>query len=589
MRPADLFALAVASAMTCVPPQPPLEPDRPPPTEAWLDQDELARAGIAIAIAAEHDVNDVLVTPGRVAFDEDRVSHVFSPVSGQVRSIDGELGAPVARGHTLAVIASPDLGQATADLRKAQAALVAVQHAYDRQRQLWQSRATTLVELEQAKDDWRSAQAEHSRAAQKVALFHAGSAVSQTFDLKSPLDGEVLARVVNPGLQVQGIYSGGTSPELFTVGDLEEVWVFSAVHQADFARVRVGAHAEVALVSGDRPFVGFVDWISGALDPQTRTATIRCVIRNRGAELKPEMYGTVTVSATPVRALAIPRESIVRLGGTPSSSSTAVSPPTRVQRFERPSRTADEDVAGDFVPVTHGVELGDHVVTQGMVALSAKMGGGAARIVGMRTISRADAMRASVAGAKAVSVRSSAEVLFQAGGQRVLPAAVQTVVRGAVAREASRILGAKGLGHAVLEAGATTTSAGMVEVGAARAVASQAARAAGRQVLRAVSAAAAAGAVIDGGWALVQAVARVRKGAMTRREAAVHVAREATTGAAATAAGTAAAALLVGLTGGVAAPAIFVVGAAASLGTKAGLDAWLAARARGQIRAVRVA
>jgi hypothetical protein len=42
------------------------------------------------------------------------------------------------------------------------------------------------------------------------------------------------------------------------------------------------------------------------------------------------------------------------------------------------------------------------------------------------------------------------------------------------------------------------------------------------------------------------------------------------------------------LTGGVAGPAVFVAGAAASLGAKAGLDAWLAVRERGEIRAVRV-
>jgi hypothetical protein len=100
-----------------------------------------------------------------------------------------------------------------------------------------------------------------------------------------------------------------------------------------------------------------------------------------------------------------------------------------------------------------------------------------------------------------------------------------------------------------------------------------------------VGAAAGAGALIDGGWALVQVVGRVKRGVMTRRQAVGHVAREASTGAAATAAGTAAAVLVVALTGGIGAPAVFLVGAAASLGAKAGLDAWLAARARGAIHA----
>jgi len=84
----------------------------------------------------------------------------------------------------------------------------------------------------------------------------------------------------------------------------------------------------------------------------------------------------------------------------------------------------------------------------------------------------------------------------------------------------------------------------------------------------------------------VQAVARVRSGSMSQRDAVVHVAQEAGTGAAATAAGAATAALLVAMTGGVAAPAVFMVAAAATLGAKMGLDALLRTRAAGAIRAV---
>jgi hypothetical protein len=76
----------------------------------------------------------------------------------------------------------------------------------------------------------------------------------------------------------------------------------------------------------------------------------------------------------------------------------------------------------------------------------------------------------------------------------------------------------------------------------------------------------------------------VRDGSLTRRQATGHVVREVCTGAAATAAGAGAAALLVAVTGGVAAPALFVVGATASIGVKAGLDGWWASR-HGSIRA----
>jgi hypothetical protein len=197
-------------------------------------------------------------------------------------------------------------------------------------------------------------------------------------------------------------------------------------------------------------------------------------------------------------------------------------------------------------------------------------------------VSRIDALRGAVAGSAGTSLHQAAQALFEAGGRRVLPVVVQRAVRTTVEREASRLLSGVGMLRQSAAAAGRVLDAGAV---GARTTAVQSARAAGRQILRSVGTAAAAGALVDGGWATVQAVTRVRAGSMSQREAVAHVAQEAGTGAAATAAGTAAAALLVAVTGGVGAPAVFVVAAAASLGAKVGLDALLRARASGAIRA----
>lgn len=177
--------------------------------------------------------------------------------------------------------------------------------------------------------------------------------------------------------------------------------------------------------------------------------------------------------------------------------------------------------------------------------------------------SRLDALRGAIAGSRAVAIGAAARALFDAGGRRVLPPTLQRAVRGAVEREASLALSAIGV------------AARAIEKSPAPMMAVRGARAASRQLVRGVAGAAAAGAVLDGGWALFKSMRQVRAGTMTRQQAASHVAREAGSGAVATAAGTAAAALLIAVTGGIATPAVFAVAAAASIGAKAGLDAWL--------------
>jgi len=194
-------------------------------------------------------------------------------------------------------------------------------------------------------------------------------------------------------------------------------------------------------------------------------------------------------------------------------------------------------------------------------------------------IHRVDAVRGAVAGSGGASVRAAATALFDAGGNKVLPVVVQRAVRSTVERQASRLLTGAGLLEQASAAGR------LMEGNTARTVVLHGARAAGRQVFRTIGAAAAVGALVDGGFATMQAMRGVRAGSMTQKEAVVHVAQEAGTGALATAAGTATAALLVAMTGGIAAPALFAVAAVVSMGAKMGLDGWLRTRAAGAIRA----
>lgn len=203
----------------------------------------------------------------------------------------------------------------------------------------------------------------------------------------------------------------------------------------------------------------------------------------------------------------------------------------------------------------------------------------------MKRISQRDALRALVSGAEAVAIRGAAHVLFEAGGRKLLPVAAQRALRATLEREAARLMmGASGLlkeGAGVAKSAANVLEAkggASAAVTAAKAAAAPTARIAAQEVMRGIGRAAGAGALIDGAWGTAEAIYRVRKRTMTPREAVVHVAKEASTGAAATAAGAAAAAAVVTVTGGLAVPAVFVVGAAASIATKLGLNAWIERR-----------
>jgi cobalt-zinc-cadmium efflux system membrane fusion protein len=346
-----------------------------PSGEVALSLDEIRQNSIVVEPTSNQEIDDTLVTSGRVAFEDIKVGHVFSPVTGRVARIDVELGAHVKAGQPLAVIQSPDISQASSDVAKADADLIAAEHGMQREKDLLAKWATSQKDYEAAEDAYRQARAEKQRAAQKAFLLRTGvDNVTQGYSLVSPLDGEVLARNLSVGTEVQGQYSGGTQ-ELFTVGELNEVWVLADVYEIDVARVQTGAKCVVRTVAyRDRTFEGKVDWVAGMLDPTTRTAKVRCTFANVERLLKPDMYATATISVASRNALALPKTAILHLG-----SQTVVfldhgpGGPDGKHDFERVPVAVDEALGGRWLPVLHGLNPGDNVVTSGAEALESKI------------------------------------------------------------------------------------------------------------------------------------------------------------------------------------------------------------------------
>lgn len=172
-----------------------------------------------------------------------------------------------------------------------------------------------------------------------------------------------------------------------------------------------------------------------------------------------------------------------------------------------------------------------------------------------------ESLRASVAGEAAVKAATAALAIFRRGGHRALGEGGRAVVRDAAERMAKA---------AAIPALAAAEAAPAL---AAKGVAIASARVALREIARGTGRAAGIGFVLDAGLATVTAVRSVRAGTMDTKAAARHVALEGATGAVATGAGVLLGAGLVALTGGIAAPVVFAVGALGSTGVKRVLTA----------------
>jgi len=281
----------------------------------------------------------------------------------------------VKKGDVLAILSSPEIGRVEAELTEAKADLAMTTQDAQRQRELFAAHAASQRDLEKAEDARAQAKAEYDRARLKAQLLTSSDAdvASQRYTLRASIDGEVVARAVSPGLEVAGAYDGGAATELFTLGRTDPIWVVADVYEVDLDRVHLGTKMSVQVVARpNETNACTVDWISGALDPASHTAKVRCTLPNADGALRPEMYATVALSVDPHRALAVPRSSIVRLGDQTFAFVEAGEENGNV-RFVRMPVTADEEASGPWVPVTQGVEQGMTIVGAGAVLLSGMM------------------------------------------------------------------------------------------------------------------------------------------------------------------------------------------------------------------------
>ena len=346
---------------------------QPPSGEVWVTDQQVTDGHIAIQPIGVHAVGNDVVTSGKVTFDDLRVAHIYSPVTGRVSRILADPGQRLKKGAALAAIQSPDVGNAFADLGKAEAELTAAQHDFQRQKELYEAHAGSQKDFETAEDSYGKAKAEMERSRQKARLFRGGGAdaVTQEFILRAPIEGEVIARSVNPGAEVQGQYSGGTAAELFTVGELDRVWVIADVFEMDLARVKKGAMVTIQVVAyPEEVFTGVVDWISDLLDPTARTARVRCEVENPKRQLKPEMYATVTIGVPGRATLAAPLTAILRLADQTVVFVEEGRTPDGRRRFVRRVVGAGDDEGTSMVPIASGLAAGERVVTSGAILLS---------------------------------------------------------------------------------------------------------------------------------------------------------------------------------------------------------------------------
>jgi len=308
---------------------------------------------------------------GKMAYGEDRYSKISSPLQGRVVEVRAHLGDRVKAGAVLLVVDSPDIAQAYSEYVKEDSDLQYATRSHELAKDLYSNKALPLKDLKQAENELVKARAEFRRAKERLLSLRVPAEelnkpvdkqqITSRFEMKSPLTGIVVERVVTPGQSV----GGDANQVLFTVADLDMLQVVADVYERDLALVKEGQFAKVKVEAyPEVDFPATVASVGDVVDPASRTIKLRAWVNNQDHRLKPEMFARLHIQVgDATKILVVPKEAVLESDGKQfvfvvEESNHYVRHEVKVSNF-----TTDQ------MRVLEGLTPGQRIVTKGAVLI----------------------------------------------------------------------------------------------------------------------------------------------------------------------------------------------------------------------------
>jgi len=302
--------------------------------------------GVKTASAEMKSVINEIRTVGRVAYDETKITHVHTKVSGFIEDVFADyVGKPVNAGEPLFTIYSPDL--------------VATQQEY-----LLALKSNAL--LKDSAFPWVSSGSTNllEAARQRLLLWDITPAEIQALEQRGQVQRALTIQSHVSGVvtERQAYHHGRyVTPEmdLYTIVDLSSVWVLGQVNESDLSSVKVGQMVQIELPysSNLNRRQGRIVFISPTLDPKTRAAEVRVEFPNSDLTLKPDMFVNVKLDVPLGRQLAIPADALLDTG---TLQYVFVD---KGQGYFEPRIVKVGLKTGDVVAIEGGLKAGEQVVT----------------------------------------------------------------------------------------------------------------------------------------------------------------------------------------------------------------------------------
>ncbi|SFJ60170.1 efflux RND transporter periplasmic adaptor subunit [Myroides guanonis] len=253
-------------------------------------------------------VEQTLTLSGTIQYNDNKTIPFVSLQDGVITQTYFSLGDFVKKGQLLAELKSSSLNEMSDQIRGLKSQIEVAKRNYTATLEMFNDGISSQKELIEAQSDLEVLKSNLITLESNMDLYSANESKS-VFQVKSPSDGYIVSKDINPGMSIQA----GEST-LFTVANLDEVWIMANIYASYAPLVHTNQTVKIkTLAHPNTYFEGKISFVSQVFDEEERVLKARIVMSNQEGKLKPGMSADVilNIEATNEEAIAIPMEAII--------------------------------------------------------------------------------------------------------------------------------------------------------------------------------------------------------------------------------------------------------------------------------------
>lgn len=286
-----------------------------------LSSEQIKDLGIKTRLAGPGELSVTISTRGKIILHPDRLAHILPKISGIAKEARKNIGDRVKEGEVLAILESREMADIKANYLAAKEKANLALSILDREKRLHEKKISAEQDYLNAKSAYAEAKINVHLSEQKLHAFGIENEEIKElskehnpdlrlYDIRSPMDGVVIARHINKGEFIEN------TTTIYEIADLSIIWIEIGIYPKDLIRVKEGQIVDISLAVDEKIAQAKIIYLSPIIQDETITAKAVAELSNPDGNWRPGSFVKVNIATENIFApLTISKEGIQEIEG----------------------------------------------------------------------------------------------------------------------------------------------------------------------------------------------------------------------------------------------------------------------------------